>query len=179
MSFWNEERVKRLKELWAEGYSASQIAVRLGGVTRGSVLGKLHRLGLSGKKRRPKFGLLVGRPRKKRDDAPAKRKSKPFQFGSPSNFSPVPKLPKEPLPQVAEEVFVPVDERKSLDQLTDNNCRWPIGDPLEPDFHWCNRTKVPGLPYCEAHSRRAFMPPTPKRRGSESKAKSKELVESK
>ena len=45
---WNDERVELLKKLWADGLSASQIASRLGGVTRNAVIGKVHRLGLSG-----------------------------------------------------------------------------------------------------------------------------------
>src|SRR6056297_239202 len=44
---WTEERVEKLKEFWAEGMSASQIAKELGGVTRNAVIGKVHRLGLS------------------------------------------------------------------------------------------------------------------------------------
>ena len=46
---WTEERVSELKKLWAEGHSASQIAKRLGSVTRNAVIGKVHRLGLSGR----------------------------------------------------------------------------------------------------------------------------------
>ena len=46
---WTEGRVAELKKLWAEGHSASQIAKRLGGVTRNAVIGKVHRLGLSGR----------------------------------------------------------------------------------------------------------------------------------
>jgi GcrA cell cycle regulator len=46
---WTEERVELLKRLWLEGQSASQIALQLGGVTRNAVIGKVHRLGLSGR----------------------------------------------------------------------------------------------------------------------------------
>src|SRR5262252_3759409 len=46
---WTEERVALLKKLWLEGLSASQIAKQLGGVTRNAVIGKVHRLGLSGR----------------------------------------------------------------------------------------------------------------------------------
>ena len=46
---WTDERVELLKKLWADGLSASQIAGRLGGVTRNAVIGKVHRLGLSGR----------------------------------------------------------------------------------------------------------------------------------
>ena len=44
---WSDERVEKLKKMWAEGQSASQIAKELGGVTRNAVIGKVHRLGLS------------------------------------------------------------------------------------------------------------------------------------
>ena len=44
---WTADRVKRLKELWNRGLSASQIAKELGGTTRNAVIGKAHRLGLS------------------------------------------------------------------------------------------------------------------------------------
>ena len=46
---WTDERVELLKKLWGEGLSASQIAGRLGAVTRNAVIGKVHRLGLSGR----------------------------------------------------------------------------------------------------------------------------------
>jgi GcrA cell cycle regulator len=32
------------------------------------------------------------------------------------------------------------------------------------DFHFCGKTKVLGLPYCEHHARRAFQPAVPRRR---------------
>ena len=46
---WTDERVELLKKLWLDGLSASQIAKQLGGVTRNAVIGKVHRLGLSGR----------------------------------------------------------------------------------------------------------------------------------
>ena len=46
---WTDERVGVLKKMWGEGQSASQIAKVLGGVTRNAVIGKVHRLGLSGR----------------------------------------------------------------------------------------------------------------------------------
>ena len=47
---WSEDRVERLKVLWADGLSASQVAKQLGGVTRNAVIGKVHRLGLAGRR---------------------------------------------------------------------------------------------------------------------------------
>ena len=46
---WTDERVERLKKLWADGLSASQIAAELGGVSRNAVIGKVHRLNLPGR----------------------------------------------------------------------------------------------------------------------------------
>jgi GcrA cell cycle regulator len=43
---WTEERIDRLKSMWTEGATASQIAEELGGVSRNAVIGKAHRLGL-------------------------------------------------------------------------------------------------------------------------------------
>src|SRR6476619_6892462 len=43
---WTDERIERLKKMWHEGATASQIADELGGVSRNAVIGKAHRLGL-------------------------------------------------------------------------------------------------------------------------------------
>src|SRR6201994_3381740 len=43
---WTDERIDRLKSMWAKGATASQIADELGGVSRNAVIGKAHRLGL-------------------------------------------------------------------------------------------------------------------------------------
>ena len=43
---WTDERIERLKKMWAKGATASQIADELGGVSRNAVIGKAHRLGL-------------------------------------------------------------------------------------------------------------------------------------
>src|SRR6187549_3642290 len=46
---WSDDRVEQLKKLWEAGLSASQIAAELGNVSRNAVIGKVHRLGLSGR----------------------------------------------------------------------------------------------------------------------------------
>jgi GcrA cell cycle regulator len=161
---WTDERVELLKKLWSEGLSASQIAGRLGGVTRNAVIGKVHRLGLSGRATTSRMNTHRPRPRA----AAAKRLGKP-RFTS-IETSPLRALyPPEAEPYVpsVEELVIPLDERRTIQTLTASNCRWPIGDPQLPDFHFCNGTKVPGLPYCEFHARRAFQPPQPRRRERE------------
>ena len=54
---WTDERVELLKKLWIDGLSASQIATELGNVTRNAVIGKVHRLGLSGRAKDPSCRL--------------------------------------------------------------------------------------------------------------------------
>ncbi len=60
---WTDERVELLKKLWGEGLSASQIAGRLGSVTRNAVIGKVHRLGLSGRATTSRMKSHRPRPR--------------------------------------------------------------------------------------------------------------------
>ena len=50
---WTAERVDQLAQLWSEGFSARQIASRLGGITRNAVIGKAHRLSLQRGETRP------------------------------------------------------------------------------------------------------------------------------
>jgi len=64
---WSDERVEQLKKLWESGLSASQIAAELGNVTRNAVIGKVHRLGLSGRAKSP--STAVPRQRKVRPPA--------------------------------------------------------------------------------------------------------------
>src|SRR5437763_14361593 len=64
---WSDDRVEQLKKLWESGLSASQIAAELGSVTRNAVIGKVHRLGLSGRAKSPSSA------------APRQRQARPAQ----------------------------------------------------------------------------------------------------
>lgn len=159
---WNDERVDLLKKLWSEGLSASQIAGRLGSVTRNAVIGKVHRLGLSG--RATTSRMKSHRPRQR--VIAVKRLAKP-RFANTGNtaLQRIYQADAEPYVPPAEELVIPMAERKSIQTLLENHCRWPIGDPQEADFHFCGKGKVTGLPYCEFHARRAFQPPQMRRGG--------------
>ena len=156
-STWKGERVDLLKVLWAQGLSASQIAGSLGGVTSSAVLGKVHRLGLSG---RAKTLLMKSLPlvpaEKPRDARPlSKPPAKCGRVAVRSLHDGGPQLPRV---SPAEEVVIPLAERKTVNTLAECSCRWPIGDPHVAGFHFCGKDKVQGLPYCEFHARRAFQP---------------------
>lgn len=159
---WNDERVELLKKLWAEGLSASQIAGRIGSVTRNAVIGKVHRLGLSG--RATTTRMKSHRPRT-RPVAVKRPPAKP-RFANVGNTA-LRALYQESEPFVApvEELVIPLAERRSIQTLEECSCRWPIGDPQEAEFHFCGKPKVTGLPYCEFHARRAFQPPQSRRGG--------------
>jgi len=170
---WTDERVELLKKLWMEGFSASQIANELGeGVTRNAVIGKVHRLKLSG---RAKPASAAPRVRSTPRSSGPRRVASP-SAGRPSlggmmkarSMGPAPMLGATALkidadlvteayvaPQV-QELFIPVEERLTLLQLNEHTCKWPIGDPLTPDFYFCGQHSEEGKPYCDFHSRRAY-----------------------
>ena len=158
---WTDERVELLKKFWAEGLSASQIAGRLGGVTRNAVIGKVHRLGLSGRATTTRIKTIRTRPR----SATNKRASKSrFSSSGNSALRALYHPEAEPFTPSEEELVIPPAERKCIQTLTESSCRWPIGDPQNSEFHFCGKKKVSGLPYCEFHARRAFQPPNTRRR---------------
>lgn len=158
---WTDENVELLKKLWSEGASASQIAERLSGdFSRNAVIGKVHRLGLSGRAVtvRKQYNRPPRKPRAK------KRKAthfNPFRPLSPDDDS----LPRDESRYV-EQVVVPVEERVKLADLGDSQCKFPIGDPQDDDFHFCNGERLPGLPYCEGHCAVAYRAETVKRKNT-------------
>ena len=109
---WNDERVELLKRLWAEGLSASQIASRLGGVTRNAVIGKVHRLGLSGRATSSRSSS----PRPRRVQAPRQHRAPSLMFGTRGNVAlkPVYEEEIEPAPAPIEELYIPPAERATI-----------------------------------------------------------------
>ena len=149
---WTDERVELLKKLWTDGLSASQIAGELGGITRNAVIGKVHRLGLSGRAKSPSSG--TPRPRKPRSPSHLLRISRPSVRG---NTALAHAYEYEPEPEPIENI-VPIGQRRTLLELTEDTCRWPIGDPGTSEFFFCGGHTATGLPYCAYHSRVAYQP---------------------
>ena len=142
---WSDDRVTTLSKLWLDGLSASQIAKQLGGVTRNAVIGKVHRLGLSGR------GAPSAPTRAPRLAAPRPRR--PVRAAVPT-ARPSPPAPTSQLMPTPEEPGL-VD---TLVQLGAHACKWPIGDPKSPGFSFCGR-RTDGR-YCEAHERLGVRPGT-------------------
>ena len=164
---WTDERVELLARLWSEGLSASQIAAQLGGVTRNAVIGKVHRLGLSGRAKPNAEAAPAERPRPKLV-RPVGPSASPI-FGAELSQSASPAvhgaeaIPSEDL-LASDLVEIPVSERVSIMELRDSMCRWPIGDPASAEFGYCGTRAITGLPYCPNHARVAYQPATDRRR---------------
>lgn len=163
---WTDERVERLKQLWAEGLSASRIAAEIGGVSRNAVIGKVHRLGLAG---RAKAGEADGaaRPRKAGADgaaAPVSEETIMVPDRAESKAAPDGGISAVPPALAREEVVVPFSERVTIMELRESMCRWPLGDPTSPEFRFCGGRAITGLPYCPHHAQIAYQPVTDRRR---------------
>lgn len=165
MAWWTLERTELLKQRWAEGWSASRIANELGDVTRNGCVGKIHRLGLSGRIR------VGGAPRASKPRAPRKPylamtpipKGKVIGRITRGGTSPREIIVYEAEPEIIESI-IPLGQRCTLLQLNDSKCRWPIGQPGTPEFFFCGGGPAEGLPYCRIHSLVAFQPASGRRR---------------
>lgn len=139
MSFtspWTHDRVETLTKLWRDGRSASAIARDLGGVTRNAVLGKIHRLGLSGRAKPARPGSR--RARASKAERPAARQRRAAQ---------------RPWPVVVEPT--PLEGTADVVSVGAHDCRWPIGDPKTRGFALCGRRAVRGA-YCAPHGALAY-----------------------
>jgi GcrA cell cycle regulator len=156
---WTDERVELLKKLWSDGLSASQIAAELGGITRNAVIGKVHRLGLSGRAKSASSG--APRQRKPRSSSQLLRIGRPAIRGNTALAHAY--EVEEAEPELTENI-IPIGQRRTILELTEQTCRWPVGDPGSGDFFFCGGNTVSGLPYCAYHSRVAYQPAADRRR---------------
>ena len=209
---WTDERIDRLKAMWTEGATASQIAEDLGGVSRNAVIGKAHRLGLEARPSPVKPGEEKERAAPAAASAPAAKPApveraapKPAAAApaaapaaateTPERTTPHPRTPQRahsdnvqyrsigpggfirqgpgdqqpPIPPAPPRRLVPakpspeVADKTSLLELNDRICKWPMGHPGEPDFHFCGNAANPGFPYCVQHCGVAYQAQLPRR----------------
>lgn len=180
---WTEEMVEELKRLWAEGVTTGEIGRRLN-ISKNSIVGKVHRLGLSGrpspiKKKSDTTPAAKGQPAKEKSAKPAKKepttKTEAKPAKAPAEKKPVSKpiAKPEPKPQPVAETSeediklastlnipsaAPVKKDfLSLTDLDNHTCRWPIGDPKDENFHFCGKKVRLGQTYCEEHSAIAYV----------------------
>ena len=137
---WNDEKVAKLRELWGKGNTASQIAEIIGGISRNAVIGKAHRLNLSGKIQTKKSSSLANNV----NDSENKISRKNLRRGKFKSL-------------IIDKDFEP-ENPKQLEELDENSCKWPIGHPNEDSFYFCGRTSLKDFSYCKLHLLYAFQP---------------------
>ena len=136
---WDETKVNLLKEFWKAGYTASQIAAKIGNVSRNAVIGKAHRLNLQTR-------AISKKSKIKKDNNQEANSKKRNLMGRRGRFKAM----------LLDKSFPPEQPTKLLD-LTDNHCKWPLGEKMKPATFFCGRKPVESknlgkkIPYCELH----------------------------
>ena len=148
---WTEEKVKKLKELWGKGSTASQIAEIIGGVSRNAVIGKAHRLSLSAKANDSNNTSKAGSTKNNEKFQKTQIRGRKNKFKSlliEKNFEPARNL--------------------TLEELTEDTCKYMDHDvhPNEPNATFCGRKTVSNskqkFSYCPLHLMVIFQPKTKK-----------------
>ncbi len=172
---WTAEKIEQLNKLWSEGMSITEIGKILG-MTRNAVVGKAHRLGLA---KRPSPIARAPGPRPAAQPTPVAAQPRP----APAAAAPVmaagmttagmttaatapaapPAVAEAPLPPKPAMPAIPQPARprpapafRATRVANGPACRWPIGDPKSPDFHFCGSPSIEGKPYCEKHCAMAY-----------------------
>ena len=136
---WTEERVDKLKELWGKGQTASEIAKIIGGVSRNAVIGKAHRLNLSSKiKTRTVANTKKNSFTENNEISFKGRKGRFKSLLLNKDFEPAKNL--------------------SLEELTEDTCKYMEGHPNEKDAVFCGRKNVEKFSYCPLHLMIVFQP---------------------
>ena len=140
---WTDARIAELKELWFEGYSASECGKKLG-VSRNSVIGKIHRLGLTGSDRKRRITSMRN-PR----TAPAHLLETEQQVSS-EKIEKIEKILTGPeIPQMRSDLRPPFT--LTLLELKPGMCRWPSGE--RAPYRFCGAPQADQSSYCDEHRR--------------------------
>jgi GcrA cell cycle regulator len=155
-SRWTDESEARLRELWSEGCSTAEIGRRMG-LTKNSVVGKAHRLGLESKP-----SPII------RDGRPVKPKPVPRVHGATLTLPPS-IIAAQAAEKAAERALVaklseivaaaaepePETPRVNFKPLAPRQCCWPLWDG-KPTHRYCEAVARPGRAYCSAHHEIAY-----------------------
>jgi GcrA cell cycle regulator len=152
---WTEAAIETLRQLALEGKSASAIALAVGAPSRNAVIGKANRIGIKlsgnvhGSGSRPPRSVIE-RPRR---PAIARTES----LWKRAAVSAIPRERKPAWAFAGAEVGEML--RVGLEEIREDACRWPIGDPTSEEFVYCGVQTAKGRSYCAGHCRMAYKPP--------------------
>ena len=185
---WTDKMVEDLKIMWKQGLTTGEIGRRLG-VSKNSIVGKVHRLQLDARpspikrKNEPenKTGDLFAPKTNKKEKAPEEKKTAAPIKQEPKIEKPAAKekiaAPKPAKEKTTEEKNIDISSKFFLKQptvskefngnamlidLDNHTCRWPLGDPKDDNFRFCGRKVRIGQTYCEEHSALAYVKPNKK-----------------
>jgi len=184
---WTDERVEQLKKMWSEGLTASQIATKLGGVSRNAVIGKVHRLKLESRATAPKRAGS-GQRKPSATAAPQPRPTASRRHsgsgGGAVNTTAAGRsstvtqtvgatvmkaeVEDDALAQLdtrpVEDVVVPIARKLTLVEINEQTCKFPYGDPMTDDFYFCGHDVHEDSPYCKYHGKVVYQQPHDRRR---------------
>lgn len=160
---WTDRMVEDLRRRWQRGETATNVAIALQ-VSRNAVIGKVHRLGLSGRPSPIRRGGAGG----SRPPAPRSRKRPtPRAPTTPAGSSavacaakpttPTPALTVPPADQGTEKAAPKPPVYRDAPTGRPHTCCWPIGEAGTTEFHFCDRSIDPPGSYCAAHHARAYV----------------------
>ena len=138
---WDKPKEDLLRKLWSQHLTASQISARIPGTTRNSIIGKAHRLNLESRSTSKKIRTKTNRD----SNIPPKAKSQ--KLGRKASFKAI----------IMDKNFEPENPTK-LENLTNDLCRWPLGEKKEPASFFCGRKTMEKFNYCKLHVLWAFQP---------------------
>ena len=140
MTAWTPERIETVTRLWNEGLTTAEIG-RAVGMSKNAVVGKAHRLQL------PPRPSPIRRGSSTPSVARAPSRSNGRQAVKETNGVVVRVKPRAPQPPLA---------------VGNAACKWPIGHPDEPGFHFCGARALLGKPYCPEHYSKAYVAVRPR-----------------
>jgi GcrA cell cycle regulator len=153
---WTSARLDHLRARWIEGASARRISWELGaGISRSAVLGKVYRLGIGDLS--PRGGIQVRRRSRAEGHREVGVRRELTAKELMQHRALLDRIAGDGacLDDPGLDSGIPVEQRRSLLELTHMTCRWPVGDPGRPGFFFCGAAPVRGAPYCQLHGMRA------------------------
>ena len=156
VSPWTKPRLRLLRRRWAQGTRVREIAAELGhGISSNAVIAKIHRLGIAA------LSPYGGRPGRHRagKPRPGDWRLRGHRIGYWFRKGPPPAWVESAKPHIdtrRADARIPRRQRRSLFELSEDSCRWPVGAPRSSRFFFCGAQPVRNRPYCAAHCARAY-----------------------
>ena len=167
---WTEQMVEDLRKMWKEGLTTGEIGKRLG-VSKNSIVGKVHRLGLAGRpspiKKKSDDSEAISQPTAPSLQTIKTSKAEKITSDESNKKAEAVKESKKEEHFISTKIESKPQVRKDgkvmLTSLDNHTCRWPIGDPKDENFHFCGKKVRLGQTYCEEHAALAYVKPNNKK----------------